>query len=203
MARTGLSLAEMRESLSAMGHVGSPHPDTAPVSPHDAREVLDEVEAARGTADVVVVAIHSHDQGRLAADPSQAIADFARTCIDSGADVVAVHGAHVVRGVEMHRDRPILHGLGSLFFQPETVPYLPDEAFRLHGLPVEATVADVFRARWGSGKPSLATRRQTWQGLIAVVELRRGRADVDLVPIDLRGDEGPGRRGTPRVTSGP
>jgi Bacterial capsule synthesis protein PGA_cap len=38
---------------------------------------------------------------------------LARAAIDAGADIVVGHHAHILRGVEMHRGKPIFHGLGN------------------------------------------------------------------------------------------
>jgi poly-gamma-glutamate synthesis protein (capsule biosynthesis protein) len=37
----------------------------------------------------------------------------AQAAIDAGADVVVSHHAHIVRGIEFHRGKPIFHGLGN------------------------------------------------------------------------------------------
>src|SRR5690606_1370519 len=37
----------------------------------------------------------------------------ARAAIDAGADVVVGHHAHILRGIEKYRDRPVFHGLGN------------------------------------------------------------------------------------------
>ena len=203
LARVGASLPELRtRAATAVGsfpaHLTGAAGDPSPVLERDAREILAAVAQARVEADAVVVAVHAHDHGATEADPSPAVVDFARRCIDAGADVVACHGSHVVRGVQMHRGRPILLGLGSLVFQPDTVPFLPQEAYDLHDLGPDADVADVFAARWGRGERGLAGRPTTWQGLIAVVTLQDDTASVECVPVDLRGHLSSGQRGTPR-----
>jgi len=38
---------------------------------------------------------------------------LAHAAIDAGADVVVGHHAHILRGIELYRDRPIFHGLGN------------------------------------------------------------------------------------------
>ena len=204
LARVGASLPELRARSATAGgsfpaHLTGADGDPSPVLERDATEILTAVAQARAEADAVVVAVHAHDHGASEEDPSPAIIDFSRRCIDAGADVVACHGSHVVRGVQMHRDRPILLGLGSLVFQPDTVPFLPDEAYRLHGLGPDADVADVFAARWGRGDRGLAGRPSTWQGLIAVVTLQGDTATVECLPVGLRGHLPSGQRGTPRL----
>lgn len=199
LARTGMSLPELCSAprTPARERLARPEADDSPVSPHDAAEVLASVRGSRGRAAAVVVAIHTHDSGAAEAEP--ALAAFARACIEAGADVVAMHGPHRVRGLGWHRGRPVLHGLGSLVFQPETVPFLPEDAYRLHGLPAGAGVADVFTARWGAGERGLAAHPETWRGLVALLRLEGGAATVELVPVDLGRELGRGRRGTPRI----
>ncbi len=38
---------------------------------------------------------------------------LAQAAIDAGADLVIGHHAHILRGIEIYRDRPIFHGLGN------------------------------------------------------------------------------------------
>lgn len=200
LIRRGLPIPELRRSPGEQpAWLVDPTEDLSPVCPPDAAAVLAAVRQAREQADAVVVALHSHDQGATRRDQSRALIAFARECIDAGADIVAGHGSHVVRGVERYRGRHILYDLGSLFFQPDTVPYLPADAYRLHGLGADATVADVFAARWGDGRRGLAGMPTTWQGLIAVVTLDGAHSEVELIPLDLRKAAGPGLRGTPRL----
>lgn len=71
-----------------------------------------DIAALRTRADFVMVALHKgivHTPARLA-PYERAISHAA---IDAGADVVIGHHAHIVRGIEFHRGRPIFHGLGN------------------------------------------------------------------------------------------
>ena len=78
-----------------------------------ARDILHEdVSAARRDADLVIVALHKgivHTPVRLAAYERQ----ISQAAIDAGADAVIGHHAHIVRGIEFHRGKPIFHGLGN------------------------------------------------------------------------------------------
>jgi hypothetical protein len=62
--------------------------------------------------DVVVVALHK-GIGHTPALIAQYETQVARAAVDAGADVVLGHHAHILRGIEVHRDRPIFHGLGN------------------------------------------------------------------------------------------
>lgn len=71
-----------------------------------------DIAAAREEADIVLVALHKgivHTPARLA--PYEC--PLAHAAIDGGADAVIGHHAHIVRGIEFHRGRPIFHGLGN------------------------------------------------------------------------------------------
>lgn len=95
--------------------------DGAPIAPaaalttmtEEARAILDvDIAAARMKADCVLVALHKgivHTPMRLA--PYERAVSHA--AIDAGADVVIGHHAHIVRGIEFYRGKPIFHGLGN------------------------------------------------------------------------------------------
>lgn len=74
--------------------------------------LADDVAGARDVADVVVVALHK-GIGHLPATVAMYEGQVARAAIDAGADAVIGHHAHILRGIEMYRDRPIFHGLGN------------------------------------------------------------------------------------------
>jgi poly-gamma-glutamate synthesis protein (capsule biosynthesis protein) len=74
--------------------------------------MADAIRSARATAQRVVVALHKgivHTPATLA-PYERAVAHAA---IEAGADVVVGHHAHILRGIEMHRGKPIFHGLGN------------------------------------------------------------------------------------------
>jgi poly-gamma-glutamate synthesis protein (capsule biosynthesis protein) len=65
-----------------------------------------------GKETLIVVALHKgivHTPARLA--PYER--EVAQSAIDAGADIVIGHHAHIVRGIEFHRGKPIFHGLGN------------------------------------------------------------------------------------------
>ncbi|HEX5789183.1 MAG TPA: CapA family protein [Woeseiaceae bacterium] len=78
-----------------------------------ARDILrQDIVAVREQADLVVVALHKgivHTPAVLA--PYER--PVAHAAIDAGADVVVGHHAHIVRGIEIYRGKPVFHGLGN------------------------------------------------------------------------------------------
>ncbi len=82
------------------------------------------VIAAKKKADIVVVSFHGGAEGTgaqnvpkrteiFAGEARGNLPEFGRTVIDSGADLVLGHGPHVLRGMEMYKDRLIVYSLGN------------------------------------------------------------------------------------------
>lgn len=80
-------------------------------------------EVAR-TADIVIVTFHGGAEGRDRArvprgpetylgEPRGDLRRFARAVVDAGADLVVGHGPHVLRGMEVYRERLIAYSLGN------------------------------------------------------------------------------------------
>jgi poly-gamma-glutamate capsule biosynthesis protein CapA/YwtB (metallophosphatase superfamily) len=81
-------------------------------TPASLQAMADDIRSLRRDVDVVVVALHK-GIGHVPA----AVADYehqvAKAAVDAGADVILGHHAHILRGVDVHRGRPIFHGLGN------------------------------------------------------------------------------------------
>lgn len=77
-----------------------------------ADRVLDAVRRARPHVDVLIASAHWGPN--LGDDPPPAQRPFAHALIEAGADLVFGHSSHVLRGVEVHRGRPVLYGAGDL-----------------------------------------------------------------------------------------
>jgi poly-gamma-glutamate capsule biosynthesis protein CapA/YwtB (metallophosphatase superfamily) len=144
-------------------------------------------EAAR-VANVVVVSLHDHGQGRC-------LRNFARRAIEAGASVVLAHGPHEVRGLELHDGKPIFYSLGNFVFEPEHIEHLPSDFYERYGLPADATKRDRERIA-----AHLASRPETWQGVAARLRFAEGvLAELTLIPVDLGLGRPAGERGRPRL----
>jgi poly-gamma-glutamate capsule biosynthesis protein CapA/YwtB (metallophosphatase superfamily) len=74
--------------------------------------------------DILIVSMHAGTEGTKAlhttntfeylyGEPRGNVCKFARTAIDSGADLVLGHGPHVPRGLEIYKERLITYSLGN------------------------------------------------------------------------------------------
>ena len=113
-----VELDGVRYGLCAFGHNSYTlrHSDLDKV-----KQILDELSQQ---ADIIIVSFHGGAEGRtknhLPYGPETFLGEnrgdlrrFAHFCIDNGADVVYGHGPHVVRAMEVYKDRFIAYSLGN------------------------------------------------------------------------------------------
>ena len=108
-------------------------------NPEDARRILQSIRDARQRADLVIVYQHNHvfanrsfstifTEGmpeRLAPNPW--LVKWTHDEIDAGADIIVMHGAPLLHGVEIYRGRPIFYDLGNFIYNvPPTLTYIDE-----------------------------------------------------------------------------
>jgi hypothetical protein len=82
------------------------------VAPESLDDLRADVLALREAVDVLVVAFHK-GIGHLPVVVHAYERELAHVAIDCGADVVVGHHAHILRGIEIYRGKPVFHGLGN------------------------------------------------------------------------------------------
>ncbi len=179
----------------------------------DIDETLRQVRAARFFADRVVVSFHCHDQGgptyktakrrTEVLDMADFAIDFAKKCIDAGADIFFMHGPQVPMAVQMYKGKPIFHGIGAFAFQIETMRYLPAEAYERYNLDARATPADFLQARYAGDTRGHTGNPLQWEQVFAICDFAGDDVEqVRIYPTDL-GHQGPRtRRGRPFLAEG-
>ena len=120
-AQFAMSIVEAKGKKIAF--IGFAHNNIAPnVNELDVARQL--VEQAVKKADLVIVSFHGGAEGTNAqhvpnnteiffGEARGNLRLFARTVIDAGADLVLGHGPHVMRGMEIYKDRLISYSLGN------------------------------------------------------------------------------------------
>jgi poly-gamma-glutamate capsule biosynthesis protein CapA/YwtB (metallophosphatase superfamily) len=105
----------------------------------DSQRILQSIREARGHSDLVIVYQHNHVFGnrsfatiftegmqeRLA--PNDWLRKWTHAEVDAGADIVVMHGAPLLHGVEIYRGRPIFYDLGNFIYNvPPTLTYIDE-----------------------------------------------------------------------------
>jgi poly-gamma-glutamate synthesis protein (capsule biosynthesis protein) len=164
--------------------VGDPPGLVTEVNQRDINEIASVVDGASRLADYTIVSVHAHESGASRREPPRFLQLFARAMIDAGANVIAGHGPHVFRGIEIYQNKPIFYSLGAFIYQSETIPRLPEEAYDLLGLGALAQVADVNDLRQAT--TDFLCRPESWESVVALLRWREGKAlEIELCPITL------------------
>jgi poly-gamma-glutamate capsule biosynthesis protein CapA/YwtB (metallophosphatase superfamily) len=105
----------------------------------DSQRILRSIRDARNQADLVIVYQHNHVFGnhsfatiftegmpeRLA--PNDWLKKWTHAEVDAGADIVVMHGAPLLHGVEIYRGKPIFYDLGNFIYNvPPTLTYIDE-----------------------------------------------------------------------------
>lgn len=175
----------------------------------DQSDILAHIADAKKRADYVFVNFHAHEglnEDWYADEPAAFIEKFAKLAIDNGADAVIGHGAHFLKGIALHKGRPIFYNIHSLVMEFEAgESIVPPEMYEAYGYPANSKPSTLHanRAKDPSGN---------WQGFNAEARFSQsvlirfdlnadqGTFDYDLVPIDLQlTHERPSKRGRPKL----
>ncbi|GCE45303.1 poly-gamma-glutamate synthesis protein (capsule biosynthesis protein) [Thermosporothrix hazakensis] len=76
-----------------------------------AQRLLQSIERVKPTVDVLIISLHWGPNWGY--EPPETHPPFAHALIDAGADIIFGHSGHVVRGIEIYRQKPILYCTGD------------------------------------------------------------------------------------------
>jgi poly-gamma-glutamate capsule biosynthesis protein CapA/YwtB (metallophosphatase superfamily) len=87
----------------------------------DLVRLCDDVRAAAAIADVVAVSLHWGIHF-IPASIAQYQCEVARAAIDAGADIILGHHAHILKGIETYRGKPVFYSLGNFAMDLRMTP---------------------------------------------------------------------------------
>jgi poly-gamma-glutamate capsule biosynthesis protein CapA/YwtB (metallophosphatase superfamily) len=158
-------------------------------NPQDSQRILQSIRDARQRADLVIVYQHNHVFGnhsfstiftegmpeRLA--PNAWLKKWTHEEVDAGADIVVMHGAPLLHGVEMYHGRPIFYDLGNFIYNvPPTLTYIDEP------MAWESVVASVEFEGRSQGQSQGQYQRQALRSIslrpVALNNIGEGQPDV-------------------------
>ncbi len=85
--------------------------------PADAEALAADIKALRPQVDVLIVSVHwgVHFEPHTIAEYQYA---YAHAAIDAGADAVLGHHAHILKGVEVYKGKPVIYSLNNFLLRP-------------------------------------------------------------------------------------
>jgi poly-gamma-glutamate capsule biosynthesis protein CapA/YwtB (metallophosphatase superfamily) len=169
------------------------------VNKTDYARIMASIDEAKGKADYVLISLHNHSLDGEKENVPAFLEKFCRDCIDRGAHAVIGHGPHLVRGIEIYKNRPIFHSLGDFVLQLNSTPSAPAEYYEKNGVPVDAGMKELLWTRSKGGKRGLMYDRKMFETFIPYWEMENGKLTrLELLPVELGFDAEEARRGIPQ-----
>ena len=158
------------------------------VNKQDMDLLLKSIEEAKFLADYVIVSMHSHQMtGESKEIPADFHKEIARGCIDAGADAVIGHGPHLLRPIEVYKDRPIFYSLGDFILQLYSIEFAPHDFYNKVGVSSDKTVHELLKTRSKNFTIGLMEDRKMVQSVIPFWEIEDGKLKyLKLLPIEAQ-----------------
>ena len=169
----------------------------------DVRDILRWLEEATLLSDIAMVSVHAHEQGETNEDPADFIRDFAHASIDAGADLVVGHGPHILRGIEIYKEKPIFYSLGNFIGQNEMVRRLPGDSYDRFRADDSLTPGALYKKRTDDDRLGFPSDSRYWQTVVPICRYEGDRlSQIRILPVSLGLGEARHRRGRPRLAHG-
>jgi poly-gamma-glutamate synthesis protein (capsule biosynthesis protein) len=152
----------------------------------DQRDIMQAVNIAKKNSDLTIFTIHAHQSATGEDDPNPVPGDYLvklfHSVVDAGADVVAGHGNHLLRGIEIYKGKPIFYGLASFVFAGRPAGTNIGGEPRLLSVPGPSGPPSDQSVR-----PAVAGGTLTmWESIFATTTWSGGKLkEVRVYPIDL------------------
>ncbi len=95
--------------------------------PEDREKNLAAIRAGAAQGAFTIAYVHHHYWEPEWETTPDWIQEFARDCIDAGADAFVSHGVPLLQGIEIHNRRPIFYSLGNFIFHTHRAPKYTDD----------------------------------------------------------------------------
>jgi poly-gamma-glutamate synthesis protein (capsule biosynthesis protein) len=158
------------------------------VRKQDVEDAILSIRDARKSADLVLVSLHCHTSDAKGLEyPADFVCQYARTCIDAGADAFLGHGPHILRGVEIYKKKPIFYGLGNFIAQNQTVKKVTHDQYSGFDLGERAKPSDYYEARYGIVPPSEPPYARWWfESVVVMFKMRESTiTECKLYPVAM------------------
>jgi hypothetical protein len=166
----------------------------------DKEDILRQVQEAARQAEWVIVSLHAHEGMHNIDRPPEFVIDFARSSIEAGAHVFVGHGAHIPRGIEIYKGRPIFYELGVFVLQVESIPRVTYRQLERYGLGIMATPSEYIARTSDDERLLFPSRKLYWETILPVCRwndslLRK----IEIYPVELGHGSHWGARGRPMI----
>ena len=202
-------LADLPDDVAELGKMrfiaGDKPECRVTLNPKDMVRIEKSIEEAAFQADYVLVSIHSHElSGDAKETPVEFLKEFAHRVIDCGAHAVIGHGPHLLRPIEVYKERPIFYSLGDFALELYNVSFAPEEFFQKYGLSAaNNTVYELLKLRSKNFTCGLMEDRRMVVAVIPLWEMEDGvLKSLKLMPVEAKMKGNKSEIGLPRRSDG-
>ena len=167
----------------------------------DLARVKKAIFEAQLQANYILISLHHHEMGPGSNElPPDFVEEFARFCIDVGAHAVIGHGPHLLRPVEVYKNRPIFYSLGDFILQLYSVPVAPEDFYAKQNLTSDVTVHELLAKRSANFSRGLMEDPVMTEAIVPYWEMENGElTKLELLPVVCRNQENKSVAGLPVV----
>ena len=171
----------------------------------DVERVLKSIREARENADYVLLSLHTHEMtGKTIENIPAFIKELSHRFIDEGAHAVIGHGPHLIRAIEVYRDRPIFYSLGDFMLQLYSVEEAPEDFYKRYGLTSDVGIYELLKKRSANFTRGLMEEKIMTEAIIPYWEMEDGRLTrLELLPIECGKHADKTTEGVPMVAEKP
>lgn len=171
----------------------------------DVARVEKAIFEAQLQANYILISLHHHEMGPNSNElPPDFVEEFAHRCIDAGAHAVIGHGPHLLRPVEVYKNRPIFYSLGDFVLQLYSVPAAPEDFYAKQNLTSDATVHELLKKRSADFSRGLMEDPVMSEAVVPYWEMENGQlTKLELLPVTCRKNENKSVSGLPVAVQNP
>lgn len=166
----------------------------------DMERIYEDIKVARRNARLVIVSQHEHLGKWPEKAPSKFQEEFARACIDAGADMFIGTGSHEIWPIEIYKGKPIFYSIGNFMFQGPLRVIAPEAYMRLN-LPPDTKDPTVYEEKFTKLYDMGEIKIPIFESMVPVVTFDKNNKlkEITLYPIDLREKADWHIKGTPHL----
>ena len=170
------------------------------INPKDIERLKDSIREAELCADYTIVSVHHHQiEGMDKTTVPEFHKELMRNIIDWGADAVLGHGPHLLRAIEVYKDKPIFYSLGDFLIQLYDVALAPEDFYSQYGMSSDDSVIELLKKRSRDFTAGLMSQRVMREAVIPFWETDGKKLkSLKLMPIYESCGEGKHIEGLPQ-----
>jgi poly-gamma-glutamate synthesis protein (capsule biosynthesis protein) len=126
--------------------------------------------------------------------------ELMRNIIDWGADAVVAHGPHLLRAIEVYKDKPIFYSLGDFLIQLYDVAFAPEDFYVKYGMDSDDSTIELLKKRSRDFSTGLMAQKEMREAIIPFWETDGKKLkSLKLKPIYASCGEGKYIEGLPQT----